>query len=135
MSIPGDLGRPRSPNVSARRRAVAVAVVAGVAAIHALRAGSHLRGVAHRLYTGYASDVLVPFAMYFVLCLGERHLAVLRDRRVKALTILAAASGAEVLQGLGVPLLGRTFDPLDFVTYGIGVLLALLVDLVLGRTR
>lgn len=37
-------------------------------------------------------------------------------------------STAEVLQGLGVPVLGRTFDPLDFVMYGAGVLAAVLLD-------
>jgi hypothetical protein len=119
---------PRSPREGARRRAVAVAVVAGVAAIHVLRVGSYLRGAAHSLYYSYASDVLLPFAMYFVLGLSERHLTALRDWRAKALVILAAASGAEVLQGLGVPMLGRTFDPLDFVMYGVGVLLARVVD-------
>ena len=120
-----------SPKGSARRRAVAVAVVAGVAAIHILRVGSYLRGTAHLLYYSYASDVLLPFAMYFVLCLSERHLAVLGDWRARALVILAAASGAEVLQGCGVPMLGRTFDPLDFVMYGIGVFVAIVVERVL----
>jgi hypothetical protein len=119
----------------ARRRAVAVAVVAGVAALHILRIGSYLRGTAYRLYYSYASDVLLPFAMYFVLCLNERHVAVLGDWRAKALVILAAASGAEVLQGLGVPVLGRTFDPLDFVMYGIGVSAALAVERVLCPPR
>jgi hypothetical protein len=39
-----------------------------------------------------------------------------------------------VLQALGVPLLGRTFDPLDFVMFGVGVLLAAFVDrLLFGR--
>jgi hypothetical protein len=115
----------------ARRRAVAVTVVAGVAAIHIVRIGSYLRGTASQLYYSYASDVLLPFAMYFVLCLNQRHLAVLRDWRAKALVILAVASGAEVLQGIGLPALGRTFDPLDFVMYGIGVSAALVVERVL----
>jgi hypothetical protein len=62
-------------------------------------------------------------------------LAFLGDWRAKALVILAAASGAEVLQGFGVPMLGHTFDPLDFVMYGIGVLVAVLVDRVLCPAR
>jgi hypothetical protein len=124
----------RGTRAGARRRAVAVALIAGVAAIHVLRAGSYLRGTEHRLYYSYASDVLLPFTMYFVLCLSERRLAVLGDWRAKALMVLAAASGAEVLQGFGVPMLGRTFDPLDFVMYGLGVLGALVVDRVLSQT-
>jgi hypothetical protein len=112
-----------------------VAIVAGVAAIHVLRIGSYLRGTASRLYYSYASDVLLPFAMYFVLCLNQRHLAVLGDWRAKALVILAVASGAEVLQGFGVPVLGRTFDPLDFLMYGIGVSTALVVERVLCPSK
>jgi len=123
----------RELKASARRRAVAVTVVAGVAGVHVLRVGSNLQGTAHRLYYSYASDILIPLAMYFVLCLSERRLPLLRDRRAKALVILAAASGAEVLQGFGIPMLGRTFDPLDFVMYGIGVLVALVVDTVTSR--
>ena len=61
----------RGPRASARCRAVPVAVVAGVTAIHVLRVGSYLRDTAYRLYYSYASDVLLPFAMYFVLCLND----------------------------------------------------------------
>ncbi len=118
----------RGPRASTRRQVVAVAVVGGVGAIHVLRVGSYLQGTAHRLYYSYASDVLLPFAMYFVLCLSERRLAILGGQTTRALVVLAAAGGAEVLQGLGVPTLGRTFDPLDFVMYGIGVLGAVVVD-------
>jgi hypothetical protein len=56
------------------------------------------------------------------------HVHFLRDWRVKAVLVFGAASAAEVLQAFGVPLLGRTFDPLDFVMFGVGVLLAALVD-------
>ena len=34
----------------------------------------------------------------------------------------------KVMQAFGVPLLGQTFDPMDFVMFGVGVLLAALVD-------
>jgi hypothetical protein len=99
-----------------------------VAAIHAFRVGAYLTGTAHRLYYSYASDLLLPLAMYFVLCLSERNLALLGDWRAKAAGVFAAASSAEALQGLGVPMLGRTFDPLDFLMYAIGVLAAALLD-------
>jgi hypothetical protein len=121
-------GAGRSVIPSACRRGVAGAVVLGVAAIHVFRVGAHLKGTQHRLYYGYASDLLLPLAMYFVLCLSERNLSFLGDWRVKAASVFAAASSAEVLQGLGVPMLGRTFDPLDFVMYAIGVLAAALLD-------
>jgi hypothetical protein len=96
--------------------------------MHAFRVGSHLSGTLRRLYFSYASDLLLPLAMYFVLCLSERKLGFLADWRVKAAAVLVAASAAEVLQGFGVPMLGRTFDPLDFVMYAIGVLTAVVLD-------
>ena len=120
---------------SAFRRGVAGAIVLGVAALHIFRVGSHLTGTPHQLYYSYASDVLLPLAMYFALCLGERNLGALRDWRAKAAAVLGAASAAEVLQGLGVPMLGSTFDPLDFVMYVVGVLAALLLDRVVLSAR
>jgi hypothetical protein len=110
------------------RRAAAVAIVLGVAAVHALRVGAYLRGTHFRLYYSYASDVLLPLAAYFVLGIAERNLPSLRDWRLRAALVFGAASFAEVLQGLGVPMLGRTFDPADFVMFGAGTLLAVVVD-------
>jgi hypothetical protein len=118
----------RSRDSSTRRRFAAAAIVLGVAALHAFRVGGYLQGTPHRLYSGYASDILLPRAMYFVLCLGERNLGLLRDWRARAAAVLAAASAAEVLQGLGVPMLGSAFDPVDFVMYATGVLAAVLLD-------
>lgn len=113
---------------SSCRRVVAGAIVLGVAAVHLLRAGSYLRGTPYRLYYSYASDILVPLAAYFLLCLGERNVQFLGDWRAKAILVFAAASAAEILQGLGVPMLGRTFDPLDFVMFGVGALLGVVAD-------
>ena len=66
----------RSVIPSACRRGAAVAVILGVAAIHVFRVGEYLQGTQHRLYYSYASDLLLPLAMYFVLCLAERNMAV-----------------------------------------------------------
>lgn len=110
------------------RRAASVGIVVGVAAIHAFRLGSLLPGLAQRAYYAWASDILLPFTMYFILCLAERRLPGLRDWRLKAALVLAAAWGAELMQGLGVPALGSTFDPVDFAMYGIGVLAAVILD-------
>jgi len=38
------------------------------------------------------------------------------------------ASAAETLQYFGVAVLGSTFDPLDYVMYGIGAISAAVVD-------
>lgn len=110
------------------RRAAAGVIVLGVAAIHLFRVGHYLDGIGYRLYYSYASDLLVPLAMYFVLCLSEGRGGFVSEWRARACAVLGAACTAEILQGLGVPMLGRTFDPLDFAMYGVGVLLAVLLD-------
>ena len=113
------------------RKAVAIGIVVAVALLHAFRVGSYLSGSLHRLYYSYFSDIVVPFAAYFLLYLVVRHWRSFGDWRTKAAVVLGVASFAEVMQGVGVPLLGRTFDPLDFLMYAVGVLLAVLVDQVL----
>jgi hypothetical protein len=99
-----------------------------IALVHLFRVGSYLRGSLFTLYYSYFSDIVVPFGMYFLLCLNDARVPFLRDWRVKALLVFGIASSTEVMQAFGVPLLGGTFDPLDFVMFGGGVLLAALVD-------
>jgi hypothetical protein len=42
--------------------------------------------------------------------------------------VFGTASAAEILQGFGVPILGRTFDPLDFLMFALGVFVAVVLD-------
>ncbi len=113
------------------RTAVVVVLELVVASIHIFRVGTYLDGTLFTLYYSYFSDIIVPFGMYFLLCLNDVNLLFLRDWRVKTLLVFAVASLTEVLQAFGVPLLGLTFDPLDFVMFGVGTLLAAFVDSVL----
>jgi hypothetical protein len=123
-SIPGVAGRT----------VVIVCVLLTIALIHMVRVGSYLEGRLFSLYYSYFSDIVVPFGFYFLLCLNEASIRMLRDWRVKAALVYAAASLTEVMQFFGVPLLGATFDPLDFAMFGVGVFLAVIVDrLVLPR--
>lgn len=113
---------------TACRMTVSLLVVLAVAMAHALRIGSHLHGAAYRLYYAYASDVLIPIAAYFLLCVNDARVPWLRSRRVKGIVVLAMASTAEILQGCGIPALGITFDPIDFLMYGAGVTIAMVLD-------
>jgi hypothetical protein len=115
------------------RTAVAVSVQLLIALVHVFRLGTYLRGRLYVLYYGYFSDLVIPFGMYFLLCLEDTWVRPLRDWRLKALLVFGVASFTEVLQGFGVPLLGNTFDPLDFAMFAGGVLLAVLADRVLLR--
>ncbi len=133
-----DSGRIEGP--SPTRRAIVVGIVVVIALLHAFRAGSYLRGSLRGLYYGYFSDVVIPFGVYFLLCLQDRP-PILRDWRARAALVFGIASLAETLQGFGIPFLGRTFDPLDYLMFGAGVLLAAATDrflfarLVPGWTR
>lgn len=111
-----------------RRRTVAIAVIAAVVAVHAFHLGSWLSDGARRLYAAYASDVMLPFAGYFVLCLSERRHRFLADARLKAAIVFGLATACELLQGLGVPALGRIFDPLDILMYALGTLAAMAIE-------
>lgn len=81
-----------------------------------------------RFYYSYFSDIALPFGFYFLLCNIEEQSHQLKRWWVKAVLVFALAGLAEILQFLGVYALGITFDPLDFVMYAIGVLLAAFVD-------
>lgn len=126
-----DRARPKtgSGDITARgRTALIVSVLLVIALVHIFRIGTYLRGSLFTLYYSYFSDIVVPFGMYFLLCLNDVYVRFLRDWRVKAMLVFGVASSTEVMQALGVPMLGQTFDPLDFVMFGGGVLLAVLVD-------
>jgi hypothetical protein len=110
------------------RTAVAIVIVVLIALVHAFRVGSYLNGSLFTLYYSYFSDVFLPFGMYFLLCMNDVRIPFLRDWRTKALLVLGVAFVTEVMQAFGVPLLGRTFDPLDFVMFVAGVLLAGFLD-------
>lgn len=126
-----DRARPNagSGNTTARgRTAVVVSILLLIALVHVFRVGTYLRGSLFTLYYSYFSDIVVPFGMYFLLFLNDAYVRFLRDWRVKAMLVFGVASSTEVMQAFGLPLLGETFDPLDFVMFGGGVLLAALMD-------
>jgi len=107
-------------------------VVAGVllviVLVYVFRLGTGFHGRLRVFYYSYFSDIVIPFYMYFVMFLGERRVRWLRDWRVKALLVFGISSLTEVLQAFGVPLFGRTFDPLDFPMFAAGTLVALAAD-------
>lgn len=116
------------------RRALAVGVVLVVALTQTLRVGTYLSGNWFTLYYSFFGDVAVPVGTYFLLCASDVNLRVLRGWPTKVLLVFAMAATAEIAQGLGMPFLGSTFDPLDFVMYALGALLAAFLDrVVLSR--
>jgi hypothetical protein len=110
------------------RRAVVVAIMLVIAAAHIVGIGRYLEPRLPALYSGYFSDLVLPFGFYFLLFLPEAQWRFLARSEAKAAAVLAMASGAETLQYFGVWALGLTFDPIDFVMYAIGVISAAFVD-------
>jgi hypothetical protein len=86
------------------------------------------RSLAYAFFSGYFTDLIQPFGLYFVLCLVEPWLKWMRPWWVKTLIVFLVPSVMELLQGVGLNVLGRGFDPLDFVAYAVGGLLAALVE-------
>jgi glycopeptide antibiotics resistance protein len=108
-----------------RKRVVIVSLVIPIALLH-FATGTHYRGPYPGFVNGYLLDVLVPFAFYFLLCLNE--FSLLRSWIVKSILVFGAGSSVEIAQFFGVPIFGQTFDPVDFIMYGIGVILAAALD-------
>ena len=85
-------------------------------------------GPMRTLYHSYFADIAIPFTLYFLLSLNERQHAFLKQWWVKALAVFVLCATSEILQFFSVFALARVFDPLDFVMYASGVLLAASLD-------
>lgn len=123
------VGFDAKPGAVKRRRQkslVVVSIVIPIAMLHFFT-GHNYRGPYPEFVNGYLLDILVPFAFYFLLCLPDA--VFLRSWVVKALPVFAVGCAVEIAQFYGAPILGRTFDPLDFLMYGIGVLSAAALDM------
>jgi len=108
-----------------RKKAFIVLLVIPISLIHFFT-GSNYRGPFPGFVNGYLLDILVPLAFYFLLCLNEFPL--LRSWIVKSVLVFGGASSVEIAQFFGAPIFGRTFDPVDFFMYGIGVISAAILD-------
>jgi hypothetical protein len=106
---------------------VIVVINVTIALLHFVT-GSDYRGPFPEFVNGYLLDILIPFGFYFLLSLSE--VPPLRSWVVRSLVMFAVGSCVEIAQFFGVPLFGRTFDPLDFAMYGLGAGLAPVFDLV-----
>ncbi len=103
---------------------VIVCIMIPIALLHFLT-GSNYRGLYPEFVNSYLIDILLPFGLYFLLCLDR---IPIKSWIVKSILVFSVGASVEIAQFFGVPLLGRTFDPLDFVMYGAGVTLAAILD-------
>jgi hypothetical protein len=99
-----------------------------MAAIFVFRIGTNFDGYAYEFYYSYSADFIVPFGFYFLLYVNETSYPFLRNWRMKAAIIIAGATLAEIGQGFGLYVFGKTFDPVDVIFYAIGAMSAVVVD-------
>ena len=105
---------------------VLIQIIIGL--IHAFRLGQIFNGQAYNLYYGYFSDIVIPFGLYFLLSLNDTAIPALRRWYVKAGIVFSLATFTEICQLFGFEVLGVTFDPVDILAFGAGVLIAAFVD-------
>jgi hypothetical protein len=118
---------PEAAKRQRRKSLVAVSVAVPVGLLHFVT-GPAYEGPYPEFVNGYLIDILLPFAFYFLLCPQDVFLAFLRPWFVKGLPVFALGLSVEIAQFYGLPILGRTFDPLDVAMYGAGVLAAAVLD-------
>ena len=112
---------------------VGLSIITIIALIHIFRVGSYLHGDLYLLYYSYVSDLIIPFGVYFLLCINELTIKILQKWYVKAAFIIGITTLAEILQFLGVYALGITFDPIDILMYVLGVGVAVIFDRLLFK--
>lgn len=106
------------------RRPVAVGICLVVGALH-LFTGPDYHGPFRPFVTGYLIDLVLPFSLVLLLGIGLERSPRLRHPAVRATAVFILGAVVEFLQYLGVPLFGRTFDPLDLLMYATGAVAAL----------
>lgn len=112
---------------------LAVGILLLIVAAHAFRLGTCLDGKLYIYYYSYFSDIALPFGVYFLLCMNDRTIALLKKWYVKWGIVFGLPAIAESLQGLGIECLGVTFDPVDYLMYAIGATLAAALDRIVFR--
>ena len=81
------------------------------------------------LWISYANDLMLPFALYFFVCLGERWLRTWQGRALFAFvipTLLEIGQGLYYLFPTGRYV--GSFDPLDIVMYAVSIGMAVLME-------
>lgn len=106
------------------RKPVIVAICLTVAALHFVT-GPQYGGPFRAFVTGYLIDLALPFALVLLLGLGFASVPVLCRPLSRVMVVFCIGAVVEGSQYLGIPLFGRTFDPLDLLMYAVGATAAL----------
>jgi hypothetical protein len=84
--------------------------------------------VVYITYQSYYADIFLPFSFYFLISIKGDNNRYFNTWWKKALAVFLLVATSETLQYFGIYALARVFDPIDYVMYGLGVLLAAFID-------
>jgi len=91
--------------------------------------GPDYSGICKRFVSGYLIDLILPMNLYLLLQISLRKkISIVKSRVIGAMFTFSFGVIVEILQLLKIKFLGSTYDPLDIVMYGIGIMIGLLVD-------
>ena len=90
---------------------------------------STYQGPYYELVHSYAGNVTASFAVYFVVCIGSMQFKL--KRLFIALIALLVVELFEATNGFGV--MSNAYDPFDFLSNAIGVVLAIGADILSAR--
>lgn len=110
------------------RKVIVVSIMLLIAFMHIFRLGTYLTNELRVLYYSYASDLIVPFGVYFLLSMEEIYIPLLKKWYVKAAIVIIICSISELMQLFGLYFFGQSFDLLDIAMFAAGTLLAALFD-------
>lgn len=106
------------------RKPVVVAICLAVAALHFFT-GPEYSGPFRAFVTGYLIDLALPFALVLLLGVGFASVPVFCRPLSRAVVVFCIGAVVEGSQYLGIPLFGRTFDPIDLLMYAVGAIAAM----------
>jgi hypothetical protein len=91
--------------------------------------GPDYNGICKHFVRGYLIDLILPMNLYLLLQISLRKkISIAKSRVIGAISTFLFGLIVEILQLLKIKFLGSTYDPLDIVMYGIGIMIGLLVD-------
>ncbi|HOW41723.1 MAG TPA: hypothetical protein PL123_14345 [Bacteroidales bacterium] len=91
--------------------------------------GPDYNGIFKNFIRGYLIDLILPMNLYLLLQISLRDkVLIVKSRVIGAICTFLFGVIVEILQFLKIQFLGSTYDPLDIVMYGIGVMAGLLID-------
>ena len=107
------------------RKVVVICIALAVGMLHFVTGPAH-SGPCPALVNGYLIDILLPFAMFLVI--GVANQTEVQGSVFRGTVVFTVGAVSETMQYFGIPVFGRTFDPLDYVMFAFGILLGVLFE-------